>query len=97
MNNQRADPVVRLVDDDEMKRVSSSTDSRSCQVRDRRGVGWHNSAAFAITMPDIVELAPPEPSGWGNQDAFLTELQVAKTRAVDRVPEHARDREQEQS
>jgi hypothetical protein len=53
--------------------------------------------AFAITMPDIVVLAPPEPSGWGNQDAFLTELQVAKTRAVDRVPEHARDREQEQS
>jgi hypothetical protein len=32
-----------------------------------------------------------------NPDAFLTELRVAKARAVDRVPEHARDREQEES
>jgi hypothetical protein len=38
--------------------------------------------------------APHEPTDCGNRDAFLTDLRVAKSQAVDRVPQHARDRQQ---
>lgn len=79
MNDQLADPVVLLVDDDEMERVlhRQTPDPVGREIVEAED-GITALGAFAITMADIVVLAPPVPSGCGNQDAFLTELRVAR-------------------
>ncbi len=62
-------------------------ESERCEARGKRRS--HDNRPF--------DRCSARPTGFGNQDAFLTELRVARTRAVDGAPEHAREREQEQS